>query len=29
MRVFVEPRHVYLFAEDGRLAAAAPYAKAA
>jgi glycerol transport system ATP-binding protein len=29
LRVFVEPRHVYLFAEDGRLAAAAPYAKAA
>ncbi|SEA12743.1 ABC transporter ATP-binding protein [Rubrimonas cliftonensis] len=29
MRVFVEPRHLYLFAESGALAAAAPYATAA
>jgi glycerol transport system ATP-binding protein len=29
MNVFVEPRHLYLFDGDGRLAAAAPYAQAA
>ena len=28
MRVFVEPRHLYLFGEDGRLVAGAPYASA-
>ena len=28
MRVFVEPRHLYVFGEDGRLVAGAPYAAA-
>ena len=28
MRLFVDPAHVYVFGEDGRLAAGAPYARA-
>jgi hypothetical protein len=29
MTLHVEPRHLYLFTEDGRTAASAPYAMAA